>query len=412
LKAGGYLQDPGIGMRLNHSVYMDYQATTPVDPAVIAAMDAAWRNDFANPHSVEHALGWGAAAALEKSAAAVGAFVGASGDHVVFTSGATEANWLAILGIAARAPRNRTRLLLSAAEHKSVLAAGAEAQRRFGMEVTVLGVDTFGCVDPTTLRSCIDDRVALVSIMAVNHEVGALNDIAGLARISRKHGALFHVDASQAPAACDSRALAHHTDLLTLSAHKAYGPKGIGALIAAPDVQDRLEPLMRGGGQQAGLRPGTAPTPLCVGFAAALQEFDRVGAGAERVRVARLRDRFLGGLKELSGGIELVGPPRERRHPGNACVRIHGVDGADLIASLQPRLAASTQSACNSGSTEPSPVLLAIGLEPDAARECVRFSVGRFTTEDQVDDAVRWIVTAIAGRRELVTDSNGAVDFG
>ncbi len=383
-------------MRLKHTVYMDYQATTPVDAAVLAAMEASYRTEFGNPHAAEHALGWSAAAALERAATIVAEFCGASGDSLLWTSGATEANWLAILGVAAKA-RGR-RILISAAEHKSVFAAAEAAVDRFGCELIVLPVDADACVAEARLGAHLDENVALVSIMAVNNEVGGVNAIEALSRVVKESGALFHVDAAQAPCARSIANLADHADLITLSSHKAYGPQGVGALVVAPDLQSELVPLMAGGGQQNGLRPGTTPVALCVGFAEAIRILSAQGED-ERLRVGALRDRFVAGLAQRCGGVALVGAGSEGRHPGNACVRIEGVNGADLVSALQPHVAASTQSACNSGSMDPSPVLLAIGLSSAAARECVRFSLGRFTTHDQIDEAIERVRVIVEDRR-------------
>jgi cysteine desulfurase len=387
-------------MRRNHTVYMDYQATTPIDPGVLSVMEESYRTEFGNPHSMEHEIGWSAAAAVAQAADNVAAFVGARSDWVTWTSGASEANVVAILGAAAGAPSGRSQILVSAAEHKSVASAAEAASHRFDCESIVLDVDASGCVREETLARHLSDAVLLVSIMAVNNEVGGINDIMRLGALARGAGALFHVDASQAAAACDVSELSHDADLITLSAHKAYGPKGVGALIAAPAIVSELRPLSYAGGQQ-NLRPGTIPVALCKGFAEALRLIAEKGA-AERERVAALRALFLAGLQHYCGEVELIGPALERRHPGNACVRFVGIDASDLIAAMQPRLAASTQAACNSGSLEPSPVLMAIGLDRQAASECVRFSLGRFSSEDQVEDAIAVLSALVTERRSTI----------
>jgi cysteine desulfurase len=384
-------------MRRNHTVYMDYQATTPIDPGVLSVMDESYRTEFGNPHATDHEIGWSAAAAVAQAADHVAAFVGARGDWVTWTSGASEANALAILGAAAGAPPGRSRILISAAEHKSVASAAQAARDRFDVELMVLDVDASGCVREDTLARHLSPSVLLVSIMAVNNEVGGINATAPLGKLARGAGALFHVDASQAAVACDLSLLSHHADLLTLSAHKAYGPKGIGALIAAPAIVSELRPLTYGGGQQT-LRPGTIPVALCRGFAEALRLIAEKG-DSERDRVAALRALFVAGLQQRCGEVELIGPALELRHPGNACVRFVGVDASDMVAAMQPRLAASTQAACNSGSLEPSPVLIALGLDRQAASECVRFGLGRFSDEDQIEEAIDVVSALVADRR-------------
>lgn len=383
-------------MRSNGTIYLDYQASTPVDPEVLAAMEASWRRDFANPHAAEHVLGWRAHDAIAAAAEVIAGQLEVGGDHVVFTSGATEANWLAITGLAGAARGER--IIISATEHKSVKSAAAHAAARFGASVDTVGVDAEGRLNYAQLRELAGDDVALVSVMAVGNEVGAINNLREV-RAACGPETLLHVDASQAAAALDLAEIADAADIVTLSSHKAYGPKGIGALVAEPNLQAQLTPLMPGGTQQAGLRPGTLPTPLCVGFARALA-LTRDLSG-ERSRIAALRDKFVGGLQRRCGSVCLIGPPLEERHPGNACVRIEGIDATDLLSALQPRIAASTQSACNSGAMAPSETLLALGLTETEARECVRFSLGRFTDETQVEEAIEVISRTISERRKL-----------
>jgi cysteine desulfurase len=383
-------------MRAGDTIYMDYQASTPLDPSVLAVMEEAWRQDFANPHAADHVLGWRALASIESAAESIGAHLGVGGDHVVFTSGATEANWLAIFG---NVHSNRTetdRIVISAAEHKSVQTAAESVARQAGIELLILGVDPAGRVEAQQLHDAVKGRRAFVSIIAVGNEAGAISDLA-LLREACGEASLFHIDASQALAAVDPEALAPHADLITLSSHKLYGPKGVGALIAAPDLRGLMKPLMPGGSQQGGLRPGTVPGPLIAGFSAAMSTMAK--GPEERARIAALRDRFISGLDARIGGVCLVGD-RVRRHPGNACVRVEGVDASDLLSALQPRIAASTQSACASGTLEPSPVLLAMGLPYEAARECIRFSFGRFSDASQIEEAIEVIAQAANDRRQ------------
>lgn len=363
-------------------------------------MEWLWRDEFANPHSVEHVLGWQADAHLAEASRCVAGAFGLPSDHVVFTSGATEANWLALQGVAfaeAARPRPLSKVITSAAEHRSVRTAAEAAARVLNVDPVILPIDSHGRVDPDRLHDVTAGDRALISIMAVGNEVGMINQISEL-RKACGEDAVFHVDASQAPAALDLFELVPSADLITLSSHKVYGPKGIGALIASPDMRKRIGSLMPGGSQQGGLRPGTLPTPLCRAFGAAMQlMLDRK---LDRWHIADLRDRFVVGLQRDVSGVELVGDPKGR-HPGNACVRFVGVDAADLLSALQPRIAASTQSACTSGSIAPSSVLLAMGLSLDQARECIRFSLGRFSDNWQVDEAVDFIATIAKQRRNL-----------
>lgn len=382
-------------VRVGPTIYMDYHASTPVDPAVAETMADANRTDFANPQSSDHVLGWRAHRRIEESAAAIGGFAGISSDYVLFLPGATEANRRAIVGAAAAA--GRPRVLISKVEHRSVRVAAEEAARRFGLTLERLEVGADGRVQTEELSRRLGRDVGLVSVMAVNNEIGTINDIAALGALCRERGALFHVDASQAPLAVELASAMPVIDLLTLSSHKAYGPKGIGALLAAPDLQDAMSTASEG---EAVRPPGTLPTTLCIGFAKALTLLDPTTRAEERLRVARLRDRFADGLVARGVNLDWVGPAKAARHPGNAALRFKGVDAADLLSSLQPALAASTQSACSSGVIEPSPVLLAIGLGGEAAGECVRFGLGRFSDEGQVDEAIALVVQAIGSMKE------------
>ena len=378
------------------AIYADYQATTPVDPRVTERMAVYWTEVFGNPHSNDHVVGWQAADAVREAASSVAALIDADPDEVVFTSGATEANNLALLGLARRAPPKRRRVLLSAIEHKCVLAAARSLAEREGFTVEVIPVDGEGFVDLEALTGMVDETVLAVSVMAVNNEVGTIQDIASISKALLPHGVLFHCDAAQAPCAMDMASLASHADLISLSGHKLYGPKGIGALYIRRDVQDRIEPIIYGGGQQEGLRSGTVPTPLCVGMAAAINILRSPEGLAERNRVARLRDSFLQLLWESNPSITLNGPTGEHRHPGNANLRFNGLVAQDILGSLQPRLAASTGAACTSGIQEPSHVLVALGLSTTEAESSIRFSFGRFTADAEIHEAAQLVCDALA----------------
>ena len=257
---------------------------------------------------------------------------------------------------------------MSAIEHKCVLAAASVAASREGLTVETIPVDREGFVDLDWLSSEIDDTVLVVSIMAVNNEIGTIQDIPSIASLLEPLGILFHCDAAQAPCAMDVSDLAQHADLVSLSGHKFYGPQGIGALYIRRDVQGHIEPLIHGGGQQAGLRSGTVPVPLTVGIGAAAEIVGSEEGDRDRARIKNQRDRFVVALQ--SGGIplEINGPVSDRRHPGNANVRFRGYDAQDILGNLQPRLAASTGSACTSGIPEPSHVLRALGLSAEGGR--------------------------------------------
>lgn len=376
---------------LPKTIYADYQATTPVDPRVVQKMAPHWTDAFGNPHSDDHAIGWRAADAVHEAASTVASLIGADADEVIFTSGATEANNLAMFGLARRAPVGRRRILVSAIEHKCVLAAARSLAEREEFKVDIVPVDGDGFVDLTALENMVDETVLLVSIMAVNNEVGTIQDIAKISQILLPHGVLFHCDAAQAPCAMDVSSLASHADLASLSGHKVYGPQGVGALYIRREIQGRIEPIIYGGGQQSGLRSGTVPVPLCVGLAAAVRFLVGLEGEAERKRVASQRDSFVCLVEASISSIKMNGPTDERRHPGNANLRFGGFFAQDILGSLQPRLAASTGAACTSGMPEPSHVLGAIGLNAVEAESSIRFSFGRFTTNDEIYEAARLV---------------------
>jgi cysteine desulfurase len=377
------------------SIYADYQASTPVDEAVLEAMAKYYQENAANPHARDHAMGWAADAAVSTARERLAACLGCDAAEVVFTSGATEANNLVILGAAARAPKVRKRILVSAVEHKCVLAAAAATARRFGCVVETLSVDAHGRLRMEKLERSLDESVLLVSVMAVNNEVGTIEPLAAIGSACARAGAIFHTDAAQALAAGPIDVEAIGASALSLSGHKIYGPKGIGALYLSRTLQPRIEPMIVGGGQQDGLRAGTLPVPLCVGLAVAAEQMGGPEADQDRQRVASLRDRFAELLLGVKG-VALNGPPLAERHPGNCNLRFDGWDAKDLLNRLQPRLAASTGSACTSGTEEPSYVLRAIGLSHEQAAASIRFSFGRYSTLDDIEEAVT-VLRAVLG---------------
>ena len=384
-------------MRISETIYLDHQATTPIDQQVLDRMLPYFRESFGNPHSADHTLGWKSSLAVEQAAAQVAALIGADPDEIIFTSGATEANNMALLGLARRvhALSRRRRFILSEIEHKCVLAAGRAISDQLGFPVEPLPVDKVGRVLLASLKDALDEDVLAVSIMAVNNEIGTIQDIQEISELVRNAGAIFHCDAAQAPVSMDIQGVAEHVDMLSLSAHKMYGPKGIGTLYIRRELQDRLEPLIYGGGQQNGLRSGTVPTALCVGMGAAAELLNSTESRQKRTFLRQRRDRFLEKLADLPWSIRLNGPTEESRHPGNANVCFEGFFAQDILQVLQPHLAASTGSACTSGIPEPSHVLKAIGLSPEDAEASIRFSLGFDTTDADIDDAVNLIDNAL-----------------
>lgn len=370
------------------NIYMDYQATTPADPRVVEAMQPYWSEMYGNPHSADHAFGWSADTAVDNARGYIAALIGADPDEIIFTSGATEANNLAVLGIARASPSARRRIVVSAIEHKCVLAA-ARAATDEGFEVITVPVGANGIVDLRAVALVVDERVALVSVMAVNNEIGTVQPLTEIAALCAAAGAIFHTDAAQALNALPIDVTTLGTDLMSLSAHKAYGPKGMGALYVRRSIHVRPKPIIYGGGQEGGLRSGTLPTPLCVGFGEACRILtDERDCDAKRIRM--LRDRFLAELLKTMPDLTVNGD-QAARHPGNLNLLFPSIDASLLLQNLHPNVAASTGSACTSGQPEPSHVLRAIGLSLEAANASIRFSVGRFTTEDDVNKAARYV---------------------
>ena len=377
------------------TIYADYQATTPLDPRVRERMAPFWRESFGNPHSSDHAVGWQAHRAVEDAAASVAALIGADADEIVFTSGATEANNLALFGLTGHAPSGPHRILVSAIEHKCILAACRAIAARKGFKIEMIPVDHEGMLDLSALEAALEDDVLMASVMAVNNEVGTIQDLSAISELLSSRNIPFHCDAAQAPSAMDMKYLAHHADMISLSAHKMYGPQGIGALYIRRNLQNRIEPLIYGGGQQNGLRSGTLPLPLCVGMGAAAELAANSDAAVERARVALQRDHFVCLLRDGGADIVLNGSQTDRRHPGNANLRFTGYEAEWILTSLQPALAASSGAACTSGTPEPSHVLRAMSLSAEESDASIRFSFGRFTTDDEINIAAKLVLQAL-----------------
>lgn len=379
-------------------VYLDYQSTTPVDPRVLDAMLPFFTAKFGNPHSSSHAFGREAAEAVETARSQVAALIGAESREIVFTSGATESNNLAIKGAARFLRGRRGRVVTLTTEHKCVLES-VRALEREGFETVVLEVRGDGIVDMDRLAGAVDANTALVSVMAANNEIGVLQDLAAIGPLCRERGALFHTDAAQAVGKIPIDVEAMNIDLLSISGHKLYGPKGVGALYVRRRPRVRLEPLFDGGGQERGLRSGTAPAPLCVGLGTACAVAGSEMA-AEGERLARLRDRLIHRLTEGVPGT-MVNGDRRRRLAGNLNVAFPGIDALALLETL-PDLAVSTGSACTSAAVEPSYVLRAIGLSDELANGAIRIGLGRFTTEAEIEFAADALIAAIGRQRAEV----------
>jgi cysteine desulfurase len=385
-------------------IYLDYQATTPVDTRVLAEMLPWFTEKFGNPHSTTHAYGREAEVAVEKARAEIAALIGTEPREIVFTSGATEANNLAVKG-AARFHRalGKDHIVTVATEHKCVLES-VKAMAGEGCRVTVLPVDARGLVDLDALAAAIDERTALVSVMEANNEIGVLQPVAEIGALCRERGVLFHSDAAQAVGKVPVDVEAMKVDLLSISAHKLYGPKGIGALYVRRRPRARITPLFDGGGQERTLRSGTLPTPLCVGFGAAAR-LAQAELDGESQRLLGLRRRFLAGITARLPEVRLNGDA-ERRLPGNLNLSFPGAPALELMAAC-PGLAVSTGSACTAAAVEPSYVLRALGLPEALAASTLRVGLGRYTTDSEVDFAVDTLAAAakrlVSGERVTAT---------
>jgi cysteine desulfurase len=379
-------------------IYLDYSATTPVDPRVADKMCKflTLEGEFGNPASRSHVFGWRAEEAVEEARAQVAALVNADPKEIVWTSGATESDNLAIKGVAAFYGKKGRHIITCKTEHKAVLDTCRQLERD-GYEVTYLEPEANGLIDLARLEAAIRPDTILVSIMHVNNEIGVIQDVAAIGRLTREKGILFHCDAAQSAGKIDIDVEAMNVDLLSLSAHKVYGPKGIGALYVRRKPRVRIEAQMHGGGHERGMRSGTLPTHQCVGMGEAFR-LAREELATEVPRIRALRDRLQSALKQMPE--VYVNGDEARRAAGNLNVSFNFVEGESLIMALKD-IAVSSGSACTSASLEPSYVLRAIGRSDELAHSSIRFTIGRFTTEEEVDYTADLVRTKVAKLREL-----------
>ena len=382
-------------------IYLDYQSTTPVDARVMDRMLPFFTEAFGNPHSTSHAYGWEARDAVEAARAEVAAMINAEPREVVFTSGATESNNMAVKGVgrffAELSQKAKRHMIIPVTEHKCVLES-AKALKGIGVEVTWLPVAADGIVDPLAVKQAIRDDTALVSVMLANNEIGVIQPLAEIGAVCREHGVYLHTDAAQAAGKIDIDVSAMNIDLLSLSAHKMYGPMGIGALYVRRKPRVRLAPLFDGGGQERTLRSGTVPAPLAVGFGAAAKLVTDETT-SDHTRIRDLRDRLLKGLQQRVADTYVNGS-MDQRIDGNINIGFADTDSEALMEALKDQVAISSGSACTSASVEPSYVLRAIGLSDTDAHASVRMCIGRMTTTDEVDVAIEAISSAVAQIRE------------
>ena len=377
-------------------IYMDYSATNPCDPRVVDAMVPWLREHFGNPASRSHAWGWEAEAAVEKARCQVADLIGADPREIVWTSGATESNNLAIKGAAGFYGKRGKHIITVKTEHKAVLDTCREMERQ-GFEVSYLDVQADGLLDLEVFRAAIRPDTILASVMFVNNEIGVIQDIAAIGAICRERSVIFHVDAAQATGRVPFNLAQMPVDLMSLTSHKTYGPKGIGALFVRRKPRVRIEAQMHGGGHERGMRSGTLPTHQCVGMGEAYRIANEEMA-AENIHIQALHDRLLAGLQ----GIEqvFINGSTERRVPHNLNMSFNYVEGESLIMGIKG-LAVSSGSACTSASLEPSYVLRALGRSDELAHSSLRMTIGRWSTEEEMDFAISTIKHNVAKLRDL-----------
>ncbi|MDR5834210.1 IscS subfamily cysteine desulfurase [Caballeronia sp. LZ034LL] len=377
-------------------IYMDYSATTPVDPRVVDKMIPYLREQFGNPASRSHQYGWDAERAVEEARENVAALVNCDPREIIWTSGATESDNLAIKGAAHFYKSKGKHLITVKTEHKAVLDTTRELERE-GYEVTYLDVKDDGLIDLEKLKAAIRPDTILVSVMNVNNEIGVIQDIAAIGEITREKGIIFHVDAAQATGKIEIDLQKLKVDLMSFSAHKTYGPKGIGALYVRRKPRVRIEAQMHGGGHERGMRSGTLATHQIVGMGEAFR-IAREEMATENERIRMLRDRLLKGLQDMEE--VYVNGDMEQRVPHNLNISFNFVEGESLIMAVKD-VAVSSGSACTSASLEPSYVLRALGRNDELAHSSIRFTVGRFTTEQDVDYVINLLKNKIAKLRDL-----------
>ncbi|MFN6564058.1 MAG: IscS subfamily cysteine desulfurase [Nostoc sp. ChiSLP01] len=386
-------------------IYLDCHATTPVDERVLAAMLPYFTEHFGNPASISHVYGWEAEAAVKQTREILAAAINASPEEIVFTSGATEANNLAIKGVAEAYFKKGQHIITIATEHSAVLDP-CNYLKTLGFEITILPVQKDGLIDLTELEKAFRPETILVSVMAANNEIGVLQPLAEIGEMCRDRQIIFHTDAAQAIGKIPLDVQAMKIDLMSLTAHKVYGPKGIGALYVRrrnPRVQ--LAPQQHGGGHERGMRSGTLYTPQIVGFGKAV-EIALAEQATETQRFTELRQRLWEQLSQLSE-VHLNGHPQARL-AGNLNISVEGVDGAALLLGLQPAMAVSSGSACSSTNTAPSHVLTALGHSPKLAYASIRFGIGRFNTQEEIDIVAKHAIATIQSLRNSAFVSLGS----
>ncbi len=380
-------------MTVSKPIYLDYQATTPVSQRVIDFMQSYYAEHYGNPHSHHHSMGWESNAAVDIARNQIAHSINADPAEIFFTSGATESNNLALIGLA-NGSKDRKKIMVSSIEHKCILASARYLEDQ-GFETVYIPVDECGFVDLNFIEDQLDDSTLMLSVIHVNNEIGTIQPIQKIGELCKKNGVIFHTDAAQSLATASIDVDESQIDMMSLSAHKVYGPKGIGALYIRKGIEQDIQPIIWGGGQEGGIRSGTLPTALCAGFGLAI---DIMQSEREELvsNTSLLRQLFFEKLTEQRNEIRLVGPDLGyERHFGNLSICFDGYDAEDLISVMQPKLAVSTGSACTSGFPEPSHVLTAIGLSEEISKSVIRFGFGKYTEWSETKKAFSVILESI-----------------
>lgn len=379
-------------------VYLDYQATTPMDPRVFEVMKPYFLEKFGNPHSRSHAYGWEAEEAVEIAREQVAKLIGATSKEMIFTSGATESNNLALKGVMHFYGKEKPHMVTVVTEHKCVLDTARHLEQE-GYKITYLPVQTNGLVDLEELRKVVTDKTAIVSVMAVNNEIGVIQPLKEIGAICREKGAFFHTDAAQGYGKIPLNVDEMNIDLMSISGHKIYGPKGVGALyVRRKNPRVRLQAIIDGGGQERGMRSGTLATPLVAGLGAAA-EIAGKEMESENKRLTKLAEHFKSEIRKAIPHVFLNGDEKQRI-PGNINFSFAYIEGESMIMAIKD-LAVSSGSACTSASLEPSYVLRALGLEDEMAHTSIRFGFGRFTTDDEVEFAIETVKKHVKKLRDM-----------
>lgn len=383
-------------MTVKLPIYLDYQSTTPMDPRVIDVVVKSMKEDYGNPHSNTHQMGWKSEELVEIARRQVADLIGADAKEIFFTSGATESNNLAIKGVANFYGKEKNHIITIATEHKCVVNSVRDLGQE-GFETTFLPVQTNGIVDLKKLEEAITDKTCLVTIMTVNNEIGVIQPVAEIGEICRKNGVFFHTDAAQAFGKIPLDVNEMKIDLMSISGHKIYGPKGVGALYVRRKPRVRIKSILSGGGQERGIRSGTLATPIVVGLGKAAQ-IAKEDMEKDAAHVKRLSDKLYNGIMETT--FVYLNGDKEQRYPGNLNLSFAGIEGESMIMAIKD-LAVSSGSACTSSSLEPSYVLHSLGVEDELAHTSIRFGIGRFTTDEEIDYAINLIKEKVGKLRDL-----------